>query len=96
MPAVNCTAQWRTKNATGGGCRTAEQNRIGAVTQRTRLQWKLGVRGRAAVRQDDTACSVLDEIHVEEVLLKPTQRKIRAFFYRVSVTQQYCVGCGIY
>ena len=32
-----------TQNATGGDCQTAEQNWIGAVTQRTLIQWKLGV-----------------------------------------------------
>ena len=34
---------WRTQITTGGDCRTAEQNRIGATTQQTRIQWKLGV-----------------------------------------------------
>ena len=34
MPAVYRTGPWW----------TAEQNRIGAVTQRTRIQWKFGVR----------------------------------------------------
>ena len=34
-PAVYRTAPWRTQTATGGDCRKAEQNRIGAATQRT-------------------------------------------------------------
>ena len=37
------TALWRTQNATGGGCWTAEQNCIGAVTQWTCIWWNLGV-----------------------------------------------------
>ena len=45
MPAVYRTAPWRTQTATGGDCQMAEQNRIGAATQRTRIQWKLGVTG---------------------------------------------------
>ena len=39
-PAVYHTAPWRTQNTTSGDCRTAEQNRIPAVTQWTRIQWK--------------------------------------------------------
>ena len=34
-PAVYHTAPWRTQTAAGGDCRKAEQNRIGAATQRT-------------------------------------------------------------
>ena len=33
---------WLTQTATGGDCQKAEQNRIGATTQRTPIQWKLG------------------------------------------------------
>ena len=33
--AVYHTALWRTQTAAGGDCRKAEQNRIGAATQRT-------------------------------------------------------------
>ena len=36
-------APWRTQTATGGDCRMAEQNQIRAATQRTPIQWKLGV-----------------------------------------------------
>ena len=42
MPAVHSTALWRTQNATSGGCCKAEQNLIGAVTQRTHLVEFLG------------------------------------------------------
>ena len=42
-PAVYPTAPQRTQTASGGDCRTAEQNRIGAAMQRSRIQWKLGV-----------------------------------------------------
>lgn len=34
-PAVDRTALWWTQNATGEGYRTAKQNWIGAVTQRS-------------------------------------------------------------
>ena len=34
-PAVYRTALWRTQTAASGDCRKAEQNRIGAATQRT-------------------------------------------------------------
>ena len=43
MPAVYRTAPWQTETATGGYCWTVEQNRIGAVTQRRRIQWKSGI-----------------------------------------------------
>ena len=50
-PAVNSTAPWRIQNATGGGCRTVEQNQIEALTQRTRIWWNLGVRGSESIRE---------------------------------------------
>ena len=42
-PVVNRTAPWLTQNASGGGCRMAEQNRIWTITQWIHIWWNLCV-----------------------------------------------------